>query len=180
MSSRFKFATPAFLAVVLILVAIELLIRFTMVDFFSGRYQYGFDEASGFVENPNGNVRFVRAGGRRFYEQSMSKSKTANTFRIITVGDSIARGASLEESYPAVLGEQMRSRGFQVESINLAVPGFGARRQQIVLRRALRYSPDLIIFHFGMSNEFERRCTKDQPADQRQNEHRKHGQRRTP
>ncbi len=126
-----------------------------MVDFFSGRYQYGFDEQSGFVDRSNGTVQFVRAGGRRFYEQSIERRKPANTFRIITVGDSIARGASLEEAYPALLGDQLRARGYRVESINLAVPGFGARRQQIVLQRALNYSPDLIIFHFGMSNEFE-------------------------
>ncbi len=149
-----KFATPAFWAVLLTLVGMELLIRFTMVDFFSGRYQYGFDQDSGFVETDR-SVQFVRAGGRRFYEQHMLREKPAATFRIITVGDSIARGASLEEAYPAILGEQMRARGFRVESINLAVPGFGARRQQLVLRRALQYSPDLVIFHFGMSNEFE-------------------------
>ena len=153
--SLLKYTTPAFLAVLVTLVIMELLIRFTMVDFFSGRYQYGFDEQSGFFDNSNGTVQFVRAGGRRFYEQSMERTKPANTFRIITVGDSIARGASLSEAYPALLGEQLRARGYRVESINLAVPGFGARRQQIVLRRALSYSPDLIIFHFGMSNEFE-------------------------
>jgi GDSL-like Lipase/Acylhydrolase family len=153
--SIFRFMTPAFLALLVVMGSIELLIRFTMVDFFSGRYQYGFDQTSGFVESPDGAIRFVRAGGRRFYEQSLPRAKSAATFRIITVGDSIARGASLDEAYPAILAEKMRARGFRVESINLAVPGFGARRQQIVLRRALQYSPDLVIFHFGMSNEFE-------------------------
>ncbi len=150
-----RLVAPAFFASLAVLVLIECLIRITMVDFFSGRYQYGFDTQSGFVETADGRVNFVRAGGRRFYPQSMTRAKAPGTFRVITVGDSIARGASLEEAYPAQFGKRLRDQGYHIESINLAVPGFGSTRQLLVLRRALEYHPDLVILHFGMSNEFE-------------------------
>lgn len=150
-----RWMTPAFITALLALLTVEATTRLTMRDFFAGRYTYGFDERSGFVDTTDGQVRFARTGGRRFYAQQVSRTKPERTFRIVTVGDSIAHGASLEESYSGLLGELLRRAGYRVESLNLAVPGFGVRRQQIILQRALELEPDLVILHFGLSNEFE-------------------------
>ncbi|MCW0220090.1 MAG: hypothetical protein OJI67_17325, partial [Prosthecobacter sp.] len=39
--------------------------------------------------------------------------------------------------------------------INLGLPGFGARRKDLVVQQALKYEPNLIILHVGASNEYE-------------------------
>jgi hypothetical protein len=53
------------------------------------------------------------------------------------------------------LQEVLRARGIRAEVINLAIPGFGARRSQLVLHKVLAYEPSLIILHLNDSNEFE-------------------------
>ncbi|MFH1066592.1 MAG: hypothetical protein V1746_01630 [bacterium] len=125
----------------------------------SGRFEYGYNSTAGFVEkaNPNGGtiVRLVRAGGRRFHPQFFFMPKPADTFRVFTIGDSVPRGPSLDAAYPHRLEEMLRAKSIPTESLNLGVPGYGARRCQIVLKQVLNYQPDLIILHLNNSNEYE-------------------------
>jgi GDSL-like Lipase/Acylhydrolase family len=150
-----RLLTPSFVLVAVVLIAIECATRLWMTDIFSGRFDYGYHPTAGFIEHDDGTVELRRTGGRHFYAQQFAAAKPAGTLRIITIGDSIARGTVLEQSYPWLLGEDLRRDGWQVESLNLSVPGYGARRKLIVLRQALHYQPDLVILHLGLSNEFE-------------------------
>ncbi|MGB5219281.1 MAG: hypothetical protein WBN66_13405 [Smithella sp.] len=49
----------------------------------------------------------------------------------------------------------LKEKGIKAEVLNLAVPGYGVRRSQIVLEQVLKYQPDLIIKHVNWSNEYE-------------------------
>ncbi len=144
-----------FLLALTLLLAAEIGVRLFLPHDVSGRFSYGYDQDSGFVESGDGTVRLVRAGGRRFHPQTFSRRRPVDTYRIMVIGDSVPRGPNLPAAYAGQLQEVLRARGLQAEVINLAVPGFGARRSQLVLRKVLAYDPNLIILHLNDSNEFE-------------------------
>ncbi len=89
----------------------------------------------GFNERADGTVELFRAGGRRFYPQTFQRHRPPGIFRIFTVGDSVPRGPSFKAAYPWLLGHELRRHDIPAESINLAVPGYGARRCQHRARR---------------------------------------------
>jgi hypothetical protein len=97
----------------------------------------------------------VRSGGRRFFPQSFARERPAGTFRIMVIGDSVARGRSVEASYAGLLAAELNRAGAKAESFNLSLPGYGAHRKMIVLEQALKYQPSLIILHLNNSNEYE-------------------------
>jgi hypothetical protein len=150
-----KLITPAFLMVVCLLVLVEMGARLFFAQDISGRFAYGYDPQAGFDEHRDGTVELFRAGGRRFHPQSFQRRRPAGTFRIFVVGDSVPRGPSYKEAYPWLLGEELKQMHVQAESINLAVPGYGARRCQIVLKKALEFEPSLVILHVNDANKWE-------------------------
>ncbi|MBI3877776.1 MAG: hypothetical protein HY300_17755 [Verrucomicrobia bacterium] len=145
----------SFALMLALLLGSELIVRLFFARNMSGRFAYGYHPTAGFVETPGGTVNLVRAGGRRFHPQSFQRARPAGVFRVMVVGDSVARGPSLSDAYPSLIAEQLRARGVPAEGINLAVGGYGARRKEIVLRQALEYQPSLVVLHVNESNEFE-------------------------
>jgi hypothetical protein len=150
-----RLITPACLVVICLLVLAEAGARLFFGQDFSGRFDYGYNPQAGFDEHGDGSVELFRAGGRRFYPQTFQRQRPPGVFRIFTVGDSVPRGPSLKGAYPGLLGQELRQHNIQAESINLAVPGYGARRCQIVLKQALSYAPSLVILHFDDYNKWE-------------------------
>jgi len=150
-----RLITPACLMVICLLGLAELGARIFFAQDISGRFDYGYNPQAGFAEHPDGTVELFRAGGRRFYPQEFQRQRPPGVFRIMVVGDSVPRGHSLKEAYPWFLAEELRQHEVRAESINLAVPGYGARRCQIVLQKALEYDPSLIILHFDDYNKWE-------------------------
>ncbi|MFA4901201.1 MAG: hypothetical protein WC600_00495 [Desulfobaccales bacterium] len=150
-----RLITPACLVVICLLVLAEAGARLFFGQDFSGRFDYGYNPQAGFDEHGDGTVELFRAGGRRFYSQTFQRQRPPGVFRIFTVGDSVPRGPSLKGAYPGLLGQELRRHDIQAESINLAVPGYGARRCHIVLTKALSYDPSLVILHFDDYNKWE-------------------------
>ncbi|MCK9376988.1 MAG: hypothetical protein M0P73_12635 [Syntrophobacterales bacterium] len=150
-----RLLTPACLMLLCLLVLAEAGARVFFAKDISGRFDYGYNPEAGFAEHADGTVELFRAGGRRFYPQTFKRGRPPGVFRIMTVGDSVPRGPSLKGAYPGLLGQELRQHGIPAESINLAVPGYGARRCQIVLRQAVQYEPSLIILHFDDYNKWE-------------------------
>jgi hypothetical protein len=150
-----KYLFADFLFAVLLLLAVELGVRVFLPHDVSGRFSYGYDLDAGFVESKEGSVDLVRSGGRRFHPQKFSLRKSPDTLRIMVLGDSVPRGPSLQAAYPFHLQETLKSRGIKAEVINLAIAGFGVRRNQLILRKILQYDPNLIILHVNDSNEYE-------------------------
>jgi hypothetical protein len=150
-----RILAPAFLIVAVFLIGSELAMRVFFTRNMSGRFEYGYHPTAGFVEESEGKVKLVRAGGRRFRPQEFTQPKPQGLFRAFVVGDSVPRGPSLEQAYAWQLGQMLRDQGAEAEVFNLAVGGFGVRRNQIVLKKALEYRPDLLVLHVNGSNEFE-------------------------
>lgn len=147
--------TRSFLLFLAILVGAELVTRFCFTRTMEGRFDYGYHPTAGFSEESDGTVQLQRSGGRRFFPQTFEKKRPAGVYRVMVIGDSVARGKSVEESYTGQLEKELRARGIQAECINLSLPGFGARRKDLVAQQALKYEPNLIILHVGASNEYE-------------------------
>jgi hypothetical protein len=150
-----RLITPACLMVICLLGLAELGARVFFAQDISGRFDYGYNPQAGFAEHRDGTVALLRAGGRRFYPQEFQRRRPPGVFRIMVVGDSVPRGPSLKEAYPWFLEEELRQHDIRAESINLAVAGYGARRCQIVLKKALEYDPSLVILHFDDYNKWE-------------------------
>ncbi|MCK7495327.1 MAG: SGNH/GDSL hydrolase family protein [Comamonadaceae bacterium] len=74
---------------------------------------------------------------------------------MFVIGDSVPRGPSFKEAYAYQFEKILKEKGIKAEVLNLAVPGYGVRRSQIVLKQVLKYQPDLIIKHVNWSNEYE-------------------------
>lgn len=146
---------PAFWLTLGLLLAAEVAVRLFFPHSVSGRFAYGYDPEAGVVEKDNGQVALIRAGGRRFYPQTFPARRPPGTLRFMVIGDSVPRGPNLAASYGKQLQAVLTARGLPVEVINMAVPGFGVRRCQLVVRLALRYQPSLILLHLNDSNEFE-------------------------
>jgi hypothetical protein len=150
-----KLVTPAFLVVICLLGLAELGARVFFPHDISGRFSYGYDPQAGFAEHADGTVELYRAGGRRFHPQSFRRQRPAGTFRVFVVGDSVPRGPSFRVAYPWQLEEELKERRIRAECINLAVPGYGPRRCQIVLHKVLEFDPSLIILHVNDANKWE-------------------------
>jgi hypothetical protein len=150
-----RLITPACLVVICLLGLAELGARLFFAQDISGRFDYGYNPQAGFAEHADGTVKLFRAGGRRFYPQTFLRQRPPGVVRIMAVGDSVPRGPSLKGAYPWLLAEQLRQAGIPAESINLAVPGYGPRRCQIVLGKALDYEPSLVILHLDDYNKWE-------------------------
>jgi hypothetical protein len=150
-----KWLPPAFLFAVLLLVLGEVGARVFFAKSVSGRFEYGYSANAGFDEEPDGVVHLIRAGGRRFHPQTFLRHRPPGTFRVFVVGDSVPRGPSFKGGYPWLLGQELRARHIKAESVNMALPGYGTRRCQIVLRKALEFEPSLIILHVNDSNKYE-------------------------
>ncbi|MEQ1851584.1 MAG: hypothetical protein ABMA01_08330 [Chthoniobacteraceae bacterium] len=147
--------TKSFLVIVALMATTELAVRVFYSRGLSGRFDYGYHPTAGFRENADGSLDLVRAGGRRFLPQHYLRQRPSGLFRVMVVGDSVPRGPSLAEAYAAKIGELFRQRGNAAEGWNLCLPGYGAHRCHLVLRKALDYQPSLVIRHLNNSNEYE-------------------------
>ena len=150
-----RLVTPAFLMVLALLALSEISARIFFAKDIDGRFAYGYDPQAGFDEHRDGTVQLFRAGGRRFHRQSFQRHRSPGSYRIFVVGDSVPRGPSFKEAYPWVLGEDLRQQGIQAESYNMALPGYGARRCQVVLKKTMEFEPSLIILHVDDLNKWE-------------------------
>jgi hypothetical protein len=147
--------TSAFLGALLLLVLGELGARVFFAQDISGRFEYGYSPDAGFDVRPDGTVQLFRAGGRRFHPQSFPRHRPPGTFRVFVIGDSVPRGPSFKGAYPYQLGAELKRHHIPAESVNMALAGYGARRCQVVLRKALEFEPSLIILHVNDSNKYE-------------------------
>jgi hypothetical protein len=146
--------TRSFVLLLVLWLALELAVRFVFVSSMEGRFDYGYHPTAGF-EEVDGQVNLKRTGGRRFFPQSFQKERPEGVYRVMVIGDSVARGTSVKESYAGYLQKELLAQGIKAECFNLGLPGFGARRKDLVVQQVLNYQPNLVILHVGSTNEYE-------------------------
>ena len=125
-----KYLFADFLFALLLLLGFEIGVRVFLPHDISGRFSYGYDQDSGFVESKDGLVHLVRAGGKRFHPQTFTLRRPPDSFRVMVIGDSVPRGPSLKAAYAFQLQEILREQGIKAEVINLALPGFGVETEE--------------------------------------------------
>jgi lysophospholipase L1-like esterase len=107
----------------------------------------------------------MRTNSRGFRGPEFQDAKAAGVFRILFMGDSCVYGFGLEErdSIPRRVEALMRDAagGREVESINLAVPGYtsfqGMRQARLLLPRL---QPDAVVIGFGFNDSTVRNHTE--------------------
>ena len=79
---------------------------------------------------------------------SAARTEAPNTLRVITIGDSSSWGTLLrpEETLCGQLNGRQLSDGRTVACYNLAYPTLSLSKDTMILNRALRFSPDLILW----------------------------------
>ena len=149
-----KIVVSAIVAVVA-LATLEFWAYFGFHESSAERNAFGyFRDASFSVEGSF--VAITASASRRFWTQRYPRAKPPGWKRIMVIGDSAARGASLDDSVAGALRRQLSERcAIRTEVWNLSSPGYGSRRKQIVVDKALEFRPDLIIYHAGVTTEYE-------------------------
>ncbi len=83
-------------------------------------------------------------------------AKPPGVYRIVVIGDSIAAGLKVErfeDTFPAILGEELRKKGVNAEVISLAVSGYNTQQEVETLKeKGLRYRPDLVLLSYSLSS----------------------------
>jgi hypothetical protein len=143
------------LAALAALALLELAAFFGFHESSSERNAFGYSRSASFaVDGPFVNIS--AAASRRFWTQHYPQAKPAGWKRIMVIGDSVARGATLEDSVAGALHRHLSERcGMRTEVWNLSSPGYGSRRKHVIVEKALEYQPDLIIYHAGVTTEYE-------------------------
>ena len=119
------------------------------------RNAFGFSSDAAFKVTGS-TVAIVPAASRSFWTQRYPRVALAGTKRVVLVGDSAARGPSLERSVSEALRACLRDRyGIDAEVWNLSSPGYGSRRKALVVQKALEFHPDLVIYDAGVWTEYE-------------------------
>lgn len=119
------------------------------------RNAFGFDRDTSFVVHGD-RVKIETAPSRRFWPQAYAVRKPTDVVRVAAIGDSVFRGGSLEDSVTHALAESLSGAcGARAEVWNLSSPGYGSQRKAVVAEKALEFSPDLLVYHAGMTTEYE-------------------------
>jgi len=118
------------------------------------RLNFGYSESAAFSEK-DGKLLIRRSSFRAVWDQTYPLAKPAGVPRIVLVGDSVLRGGSYEDSAAGGLKRALARCGIQAEVWNLASPGYGSRRKHIMVKKALGYRPDLVIYHANTTTEYE-------------------------
>jgi hypothetical protein len=147
--------TAAAASAVLVLVLFELIARFGYRESPADRNAFGYSRGTSIVVGDS-VVSISSAASRRLWSQRYPIVAPPGTRRIVLVGDSAARGPSLERSVSEALRSRLRGcYGIEAEVWNLSSPGYGSRRKAVIASRALEFHPDLIVYNAGVSTEYE-------------------------
>lgn len=130
---------------------------------------YTADEYSGWALRPGVGYLSSREGGA--YVQTNSdglrdrehtKTKPANTLRIVILGDSyaLAEQVAVENTFWSVMEQELEGcktlAGRSVEAINFGAAGYGTAQELTTLRhRAWDYDPDIVLLAFFVGNDIQ-------------------------
>jgi len=155
---RLDYAPKIVVSAIIAIVAVAILEFWAYFGFHESsaeRNAFGYSRDASFsVEGPS--VAITRSASRSFWAQRYPRARPPGWKRIMVIGDSAARGASLDDSVAGALRRQLSERcAMRAEVWNLSSPGYGSRRKQLVVDKVLEFHPDLIIYHAGVTTEYE-------------------------
>ncbi|MEP7009288.1 MAG: GDSL-type esterase/lipase family protein [Acidobacteriota bacterium] len=130
-----------------------------------GRFQLSKDPLIGFEPIPslltteftNDLVDYTGAANRLgFRDREHPVEKPPGVFRILVLGDSVGVGLKVEryeQTFPALLEQNLRQNGWNAEVINLSVTGYNTQQEvESFVEKGLRFSPDLVLVAYTLSD----------------------------
>ncbi len=116
--------------------------------------RFVYDEHTGWRFNPNyssdDGLWRINSDGIRA-NIAYSQTPAPNVIRMAAFGDSFTAGddVPVEASWPYLLEQNLRERGWQVEVLNFGVNGYGMDQAYLLWQQyGEDYQPDLVIFGF--------------------------------
>lgn len=144
------------LVVALLAGALELAFRRAGAHRFVHWLEYGHGTQQGLLARGHGRIEVYSSANRRFWPMQLDAEPARDVWRIVVVGDSVARGNGPQASWPAETGRALREAGCRAEVINLSSPGYGSARKLQVTRMALaQLKPGLVLLQPSMTTEVE-------------------------
>lgn len=120
-------------------------------DYLGWRLKPSLSEKVSLVDVENISVRTNQDG---FWDQEFSKEKPPGKCRMAFLGDSFAWGFGVHEEER--FGNLVRKENEKWESLNFAVPGYGADQSLLLWRRMVRnYRPDLVVLTLYSNDYFD-------------------------
>ncbi len=112
-----------------------------------------------YLTDDKGRLVVYDTNGAQPVPATLSRPKRKDSFRIVVVGDSFTAGAGVRpfENYVSVAHSYLKkhTRGREIETVNLAVPGYNLDNYYYSLLPAAReLKPDLIVIGFFAGNDF--------------------------
>ena len=150
-------AVKSLIWLVVLALTVEVIAVLIWGDQFATQFSEGYHPDAAFERSGN-MIRVMEHTARNMWPQEIETPKPPDRIRVIVVGDSVARGGSLKDSYAWKLAELYNRKvktGPRLESFNLSASGYGVRRKNVLLEKALQLEPDLIIAELGGTNEME-------------------------
>ncbi|MGB5218858.1 MAG: SGNH/GDSL hydrolase family protein [Smithella sp.] len=99
------------------------------------------------------SVFYNKAG---FHDREHAYENPAGAYRIVVLGDSFMEAYSVElgGAFHSLIEKIAKSKGIDVEVINLGVGGYGTLQEYLAYREIGRkYKPDLVLLAFNSSND---------------------------
>lgn len=122
-------------------------------------YRLSDDPVLGYEYRPGYKPFVINSAGFRDYEHA--ETKTAETYRIIVLGDSTTAGegvSDLDKTYTKQLEKLLNTNnasGMRYEVLNMGVAGYHTLQEVETLRvKGLKYHPDLVVLTFCV-NDFD-------------------------
>ena len=121
------------------------------------------DPDLGWFNTPNAEFTYTRQeftntvsyNSFGFRDSEHSQQKPAGVFRIAVLGDSYMEGGQvpLDSVFSKVLEQTLRDRGYDCETLNFGVSGYGPDQELVLLKKyALQFDPDLVILSFSKND----------------------------
>jgi len=147
----FNLATLAVIA--LSLVATE--IAFRIYHHFHPVYIFYDDSYNRFRGKPFAQDYDFKLNSQGFKNSEFTKKETS-TYRILGIGDSFAYGVvPHRHNYLTLLESRLREDHFNVEVLNMGIPGIGPKEYlALLLREGLALQPDMVLLSFFVGNDF--------------------------
>ena len=96
-----------------------------------------------------------KLNSRGFKDKEFTEKKP-NVYRIIGIGDSFAFGVvPYKYNYLTLLASQLQQEGFNVEVLNMGIPGIGPKEYlSLLVNEGLDLKPDMLLLSFFLGNDF--------------------------
>lgn len=107
-----------------------------------------------FTWGKNYNNKLIKINSNGYHDDEFSLVKSKNEYRIFMLGNSITmgHGVTKEETFSSQLEKLPLTSKIKLNVFNLGVQGYSTEQELEVLKREIKYDPNLIILEFCLND----------------------------